>query len=117
MWITMCTLYLHTNIPHILYGVCNICMYHFLRRYLCTHYIHVAPSRYDYDCLPSAYSEIAKANAAGGGTTTFHSGCSLAPSHNDGSGHPEGQVREFLSLSLFSLSLSLSLPPSLPPSL
>jgi hypothetical protein len=46
---------------------------------------------YDYDCLPSAYSEIAKANAANGGTTTFHSGCSLSPSASDGSGHPEGQ--------------------------
>ena len=46
---------------------------------------------YDYDCLPSAYSEIAKANAASGGTTTFHSGCSLSPSASDGSGHPEGQ--------------------------
>ena len=46
---------------------------------------------YDYDCLPSAYSEIAKMNADSGGTTTFHSGCSLSPSANDGSGHPEGQ--------------------------
>ena len=49
---------------------------------------------YDYDCLPSALSEITKANA--GGSTTYHGGCSLSPSASDGSGHAEGQPCERL---------------------
>ena len=44
---------------------------------------------YDYDCLPTAFSEIARANV--NGSTSFHGGCSLSPSAKDGSGHPEGQ--------------------------
>ena len=43
-----------------------------------------------YDCLPTALSEITKANV--GGTTTYPAGgCALTPSASDGSGHPEGQ--------------------------
>ena len=49
---------------------------------------------YYYDCLPTAFSALAKANT--GGNTTFHSGCALSPSANDGSGHPEGQPCERL---------------------
>jgi beta-glucosidase-like glycosyl hydrolase len=49
---------------------------------------------YDYDCLPTAFSEILHANV--GGETTYHGGCSLSPSADDGSGHPEGQPCESL---------------------
>ena len=44
---------------------------------------------YDYDCLPTLFSEVQKMNA--GGKTTYANGCALSPSANDGSGHPEGQ--------------------------
>jgi len=40
--------------------------------------------RYYYDCLPTAFSEIAKQNK--NGKTTYANGCALTPSASDGSG-------------------------------